>query len=1186
MNDAKISTPAPGKRRGWLRAILLTAGGLVVLLVVAYFVGTSAAFLKGVILPKVGSSLHAQVTVTDASISPFSQVHLTGLKVQTTGNEPLVSVPEVQLRYSLGAIMRGNILVEEISLQAPTVTLIQNPDGTSNLDPILKGMQEQPSKPKGPSKPSAPPQIDIRKIALTDGTVRQVKLYGAGRQDLVELSHLNVTLSDLKNGQTGKLSITGEVKADNHPPAPAPGAALSAKLDGKFSLGLASDLKPSLVQGGIKLSVPSASGSLAQLANFAANFDCNITPTEIKQVALRFQQGDKTLGQMQIAGPFDLEKIEGRLTAEVLNIDKNLFNLVGAGLGIDFGPTTFNSSNVIQVASGGAKISAAGQVNLNQLTLTRTNQTTPPLDFRTSYDVSVDRSASSAVLRTLSLQGQQRGVPFLTGDLSSPMTIAWGGTGGTVGDSALIVAVTHLNLAEWKAFLGDAVSSGDVNLKLQLRSQQSGSKLGWDLDSSIANLTAGSGSNQISQATVSFGLKGEAADLKQFRFPEIKFEFAHASQPLITAAGSGNFNQTTGAADVDLNAQVLVARLLQAFPQPNLNFSAGSAEVKVHVQQSRQGTAAAQTVTGNFTLADLTGKMGNSAFQKFGTTCDLEVGANSQEIQIRKLNGRLVSGANPGGSFECSGSYGLTNHNAQLTAKLLNFNQNGLGPFLEAALGDKKLVSVALNANAAVHYDPQAASTVQADLQLTNLVVHDPKGQIPATPLAIGANADVSLNRQVAELKRVQLALTPTARGSNVVQLTGRLDMTHTNFTEGNLKLAADSLDLTTYYDLFGGQQKAGEKPAAAVPTKPASAPSGAAAPEQEPAPVQLPLRNFVAEATIGRLYLHEVVISNFQSTTKLDGSRVALNPFQFSLNGAPVSSTVNADLSTPGYQYDFSLSAQAIPLAPLVNSFQPDRQGQVGGTLSAQAQIKGAGITGASLQKNLVGQFDVGSTNLNLAVVNIRNPLLRTLINVVGTLPELLKNPEGAVGSLIGQLTGKGSGGLVDDFSKSPVNEISARGSVGTGKFTLQQAVVQSSAFRAQASGTLALAPVLTNSPIEFPVSVSLSQPIAQRLNLAGPNAATNGAYVKLPDFLTMKGTVGKPDAAINKLVLANLALQGIGGGASGSGKGNNLLQGIGGLLGGGNTAGSGTNSSASQPATNASPAGNLLNRLLKPKK
>jgi len=105
MAEANVSPAAPRKRRSWLRTISLILGVMVVLMIVVYFVATSSAFFKGVILPRVSKSLNAQVTVADASISPFKQVVLKDLKVETTGTEPLLVAPEEQV--TLGVLERA-----------------------------------------------------------------------------------------------------------------------------------------------------------------------------------------------------------------------------------------------------------------------------------------------------------------------------------------------------------------------------------------------------------------------------------------------------------------------------------------------------------------------------------------------------------------------------------------------------------------------------------------------------------------------------------------------------------------------------------------------------------------------------------------------------------------------------------------------------------------------------------------------------------------------------------------------------------------------------------------------------------------------------------------------------------------------------------------------------------------------
>jgi hypothetical protein len=315
---------------------------------------------------------------------------------------------------------------------------------------------------------------------------------------------------------------------------------------------------------------------------------------------------------------------------------------------------------------------------------------------------------------------------------------------------------------------------------------------------------------------------------------------------------------------------------------------------------------------------------------------------------------------------------------------------------------------------------------------------------------------------------------------------------------------------------------------------------------------MNLPVKNFTVAADIGKFHLREVEITHLQTTVKADGGHVTIKPFQLTLNGSPVNASVDLNLGVPGYKYDLDFGADRVPLAPLVNTFVPDRKGQMGGTFTAQAKLSGAGITGAGLQKNLAGQFAVGATNLNLSVVDVHSPILKTLINVIGTLPQLLSSPDRAIASLLGQATGQ-RGGLMDELRQSPIQVINAQGRAGSGRIDLQQATVQSTAFKADARGDIALAGVLTNSTINIPVAVFVSQPIGKQLNLASDNTAASATYVPLPQFLTMTGTIGNPKADINKVALAGLAVKSVG-------------QGI-----------------LDQPKNTGSKAGNLLNNFLK---
>ena len=77
-----IVAPKQKKRRRWLRFFAGLAVMMILLLVVVYFVATSPAFIKSVVLPRVGDALHANVTVSDISLNPFKQIALRDLTVQ------------------------------------------------------------------------------------------------------------------------------------------------------------------------------------------------------------------------------------------------------------------------------------------------------------------------------------------------------------------------------------------------------------------------------------------------------------------------------------------------------------------------------------------------------------------------------------------------------------------------------------------------------------------------------------------------------------------------------------------------------------------------------------------------------------------------------------------------------------------------------------------------------------------------------------------------------------------------------------------------------------------------------------------------------------------------------------------------------------------------------------------------
>ena len=1344
MANANVNPSVPKKGRKWLRLLGWCLGGLLVLLVVVYFVATSAAFLKGFILPRVAKAVNADITLSDASVSPFSQIVLKDLKVKTSGTEPLVAVPEMRLRYSLMDIIGGKINVEEVSVVSPTIVMVVNADGTSNLDPFTKAGTKPttPATPAAPAKPGKPLQLDIRKFALTGATVRYLMVHTNGSRDTYEVSNVNVTLTDLKNGQVAKLALAAAIRAQMNPPgAPAAAANVLASLNGNFDIGLTSDAKLATAKGNIHFGVDKADGALAQAASFGTDLDCDLTPTELKGLGLRFQKGATALGQIKASGPFDLAKLEGRIVVEVPALDRGVLNLATAGTGMDFGTTVIQSTNTIVLAQAGSQITAGGQFRIKTLQVILTNQTTPTLDFVANYDVSVDRAKTNTVLRAFNMQALQQGRPILHAETTAPLTLTAGAGAGSLPDALLTFGITNLDLANWQPVLGKILPAGLINAEVKMLTKQGGNQVTLEFASSADHLTlAPSGkaaekggapetpASLSARMTASFAIdrntgskfptvKGNAhvgidraagpwSDLATFstdlncdvtprQLNGVGVRFAkgatslgeiRASGPLdlaknegrivveipgidkqllnLAAAGKGldfgptlikstNTIELTDAGRViKAGGQILVNQFqvgLTNQTTPPLDFRAGY-DVTVDLSKSnlvlravdltcvQQGSpilhadlSSPMTVTWGTAAAGV----GDSTLSFAVTSLDLAkwkpmlgtvtpTGMINAQVKLlsqqagKQLTLDLNSTLDNLTIIAGTNAVSEAGISFQMNGKATDFNQFTLGQYrLQVTQRSQPLLTT--SGSAAFDKTTQDASLKLTTQVMVARVLKALSMPVPPAlsnaPAQIDLTADVAMHKQIVDLHQVQLSLAPTARATNQIQLTGQVDNSVTNALQGNLKLTAEALDFTAYYDLFMSGAKTATNPPATASikskgAKPAAAPEVAVASSApaatEPPAMTLPIRSFTFDSNIRRLYLHEVEITNFLAGVKMDSNHVAVAPFKLALNGAPVDAGVNADLSVPGYKYAVNLNATAIPLPPLISSFQPARQGQISGTLTAQGQITGAGITGPSLQTNLAGQFYCGTTNLNLSVENVQNKMLKLLVTVVIQIPDLIKDPTSAASGLLSKLTGSTNTTTPSDLQHSIVNAIELRGTAGAGKVTLQQVTVSGPTFLAEAPTTITLAPVLTNSALNVPVSISLSRSVAQTIHFMPANTPTNATYVKLPDFFTMKGTVGAPQKDIQTMALLSGVAQGIAPGVGG--KAGSILQGVTGLLGGKGSTNTpaGTNSSTSglmqnlgglfsKPAattnnpaapTNASPVNSLLNGLFGPKK
>jgi hypothetical protein len=1123
-----MSTPSSPSKRSWLR--LTAIGGVLVLLllVAAYFVLTSSTFIRSFVLPRVSDAVGAKVTVEQAQLRPFSSLDLRGLVVRTTGPDPLLQAKNVSLRYRLADLLAGKIIVEDLQVEAPVLVVTQDErSGTSNLDPLLKALA---TKETPPAQAAPPPVVDIARLRVSGGSLRWVTVAEDGSRQSAQVSSLELEAVGIKNDDLSRLQLALDLGYETQgiKPGPADGA-LRASLKTTAEIRLDRTLSPRgarLSQTQVVLS--EGRGAFAALTGISVPIELDWTPEAIRAGVIGFRQGTTNLGEIRVSGPLDLAAREGMLQLQIPSLDPQLLTLVGGSFGLEISGRSVTSTNTLQLQNGGQLIALNGRLLTSGLTLQRGADRTPATDIEADYGLQVDWPRQQARADRFQLRAGPSGRPFLQAGLSRPLDLHWGGTNEPVQESSLDIALDGLNLAEWRPLTGEAVQAGTLNAKLQLHSEQAGQRLKLAGTLALDRARFLMGSNQTLEAGAQVRLEAQVDAFQRAWLTNTTLSLAQGDARLIQATTSGQVDWHQGRADLRLELQAALPELARLSPMPDLTVEAGTATFSGRVQQTANTNFIA---AGRMQMSGLKARYADYYCPGLEVDMHHEITAAGPLYQVKRADVTIQRNGQPAGSLVITGEGNLATGIGRYSLNLTNVNQHvldiGISPWLTQTEVAQGTASGTLN----LRLDPISDSTVETQLDLRKVVLRDRQTASSLQPVDLRTDLAATWKGEAAQIKSLRLGLTPTARARNELVSQGTFDWSKTNALVGNMKVQADALDLTPYYDLMTRTAGGSNQPSATV--------SG------ESEAFDLPIGRFVTELSVGRLFLRDLAASNCQAVARIERNRLTLQPLSLVLNGTPIQGSLDLDLGVPGYRYDFKLTTGLVPLAPIASTFLPSYPTQTGDLL-LNADVQGLGSTGTNLQKHLAGQVAFSFTNANLQLISPKAKALLTPVAVLLRVPELLQ---------------------------SPLRSAQARLKLGGGQVEIQQLDVLSDAFVAQMPGSIPLAPVLTNSPLQIPVRFSLRRSLAAKANLLPADAPTNAAYVSLPVFATLAGTLGNPRTDTDKLVLSGLLLRGVAGiPLVGNEKVGGVLQGLGNFLTGNQPRDPAASTNAA--ATNAAPS------------
>lgn len=388
----------------------------------------------------------------------------------------------------------------------------------------------------------------------------------------------------------------------------------------------------------------------------------------------------------------------------------------------------------------------------------------------------------------------------------------------------------------------------------------------------------------------------------------------------------------------------------------------------------------------------------------------------------------------------------------------------------------------------------------------------------------VNGDYQIAIDANILDIQKLDISWKPTERAKNEVALTGQME--YANLAEpSRLKIFSESMDFTPQLGWLKPAPQQAEAETV-VKTQKAAPDNSLPLPKEEPAAVDLPLKNFECDLELGLVYLDQMFASNLNVNIFIKTNVVGLASKSLNINGGDAQVSAEADLNHPGYRYMLSYDAPAIPAAPVFDLLAPDLPGELAsGHIFASGTINGSGLTEASIQKNLALQNVCGLTNVSFRPISSVYKLALTPILT------LLR---------------------IGDLADAPILGIYADMDGANGVYNINSARVITDAFEVDVAGTLELQPVLMDTPLQLPVTVYLEPKIADKSNLSSIKVRTNDiGFLAMPAFVKIEGTPAAYKINLNELAIAGLLLKSGVGVVGDVGEGANKIVGqVGGLL------------------------------------
>ncbi len=434
----------------FLKIAGLSFGGLLVLLVGLFFVVTSDAFIRRVVLPRAGAAVGLPMRAETVSFSFSRHLRIDGLEIGDSDDFRLLA-GTILVRYQLWPLLRrGDLIVDQI--------LVDRLDGEIRQLPTPPERDKR-RKPRRQRRPDETPS----RVQIADVRIEHVNVLFApsGRpHERFEVGGLMLRIPQLVNGQPFEASLAMAAKVVQGA-ADVAADRIELRLTGAFD----EWMLPSRLQATLTVAGLAGRAGLVDLAGREMRLDLNTHYANgrfvIDQLRAVETHGEIVEASLDLSARLAIEPPEIALDLAVDLPSPALLNLLGGFIGdVDFGRTTANWTAKIDGTAGNGAVDFATSLTVSQASLASATLNLlagPPLDVAASARGTVDLRRLQATIKSVDfhLVDEVERVRFEVANLPAlPLTGDWQkALVKGLADSTARLTVDKLDLGRYAALL-------------------------------------------------------------------------------------------------------------------------------------------------------------------------------------------------------------------------------------------------------------------------------------------------------------------------------------------------------------------------------------------------------------------------------------------------------------------------------------------------------------------------------------------------------------------------------------------------------------------------------------------------------------------------------------------------------------------------------------------------------------